>query len=90
MSDITKPISSRDAPQVLKSVYNGIDASLTTSGFLTSKVGNKVTVTITTTSISNDTEVYNFYQNTNVLLYTLTIVYTGTSRTQMLSAERTA
>jgi hypothetical protein len=84
-----KPMSLKDSGQVLKSALNDIDNSLSTSGFLTGKIGRKITQAITTTTITDDTEVFTFLE-TGTVLYALTIVYTDGTRTLMLSAERTA
>lgn len=85
-----KSSSTYSGDQVLRSSYNEVDASLQTSGFLTARVGNKVTSTLSTTSIADDTETFSFYENVSTLLYTIRIIYTDGTREQMLSAERTA
>lgn len=89
MSNITKSLSERDANQVLQSIYNQVDASITTAGFLVGKVGNKIALTISTTTITNDTETYAFTEN-GTALYSLKIIYTDGNRTTLVSAERTA
>ena len=89
-----KPLSHLDYEQTLQSSYNDVNATLGVDGFLTGKVGRKIELTISTTTIANDTEVYNFSEknasNVYVPLYTLTIVYTDGSRAQLSSVERTA
>jgi len=89
MSDTTKPLSERDYQQTLQSSYNGVDGSLQISGFLTGKVGHKVTVAIQTTNVLDDTEVYTFLDGANTL-YELTLIYLNGTRAQLVSAERTA
>lgn len=89
MSHTTKPLSERDANQTLQSAYNEVDATISTSGFLTGKVGHKVSMSITTTTITDDTEVYEF-SNDGTALYTITVIYTDGTRETLLSAERTA
>jgi hypothetical protein len=89
MSETQKPLSDRDYQHTLRASYNNTDKSLSVSGFLTAKVGHKVVLTITTTTITNDTEVYAFTDTGNAL-YTLTIIYTDGTRSNLLSAERTA
>lgn len=89
MAKTLKEQSRLDANQVLKNAFNDVDSSLTTTGFLTGKVGHKVQLVISTTSIANDTETFSFY-DTGVLLYSITIIYTSAVREQMISAERTA
>lgn len=89
----TKQIGKIDAENVLRKAYNIEDASMTVNGFLIGKVGHRVTLTISTTNVANDTEAYSFYDasvSPPTLLYTFTIVYTDATREQMISAERTA
>lgn len=89
MSEINKPLSDRDYSQVIQRVSNDLDASLTISGFVTSKVGNKILQEITTTNVPNDTEIF-IYKSESIVLYELTIIYTDGTREQMISVERTA
>lgn len=89
MSITQKPLSHLDYEQTLQSSYNDVNATLSVDGFLTGKVGRKIELAISTTTIANDTEVYSFSEN-GTALYTLTIVYTDGSRAQLSSVERTA
>jgi hypothetical protein len=89
MVHTTKTLSERDYQQTLRLSFNDVDASLTTNGFLIGKVGRKVEVAITTTTVLDDTAIYTFSEN-GVVLYQYTIIYTNGGRTQMISAERTA
>lgn len=82
-----KPQSNMDAPQTLKLSFNDINATLGVDGFLTGLVGRKITLTLTTTSVNNDTEIYAFFEG-NTPLYSIALVYTDGSRSQMVSAER--
>lgn len=84
MSNTSKGLSERDANQTLRSAYNEIDGSMQISGFLTSKVGAKVTLN----SVS-EVQTISFYDN-GTLLYTLTLTYTDSSQATLVSAERTA
>lgn len=89
MSQTQKIMSDRDFQQTLKLSFNDADASLTTNGFLIAKVGRKVEVDVSGGTVA----VYTFkeLQDGNyVTLYEYTITYTDTTRTQMISAERTA
>lgn len=85
----TKRPSEQDGNQTLQGSYNDVDSTLSVNGFLVGKVGHKVIMTIATTTVPNDTEIFNFYDSAN-LLYTFTIIYTDGSRDVFLSAERTA
>lgn len=84
-----KKSSKKDGMQTLQMAFNDSDASITTSGFLTGKVGHKITLEIITTNVADDTEVYSFFDETN-LLYEIKLVYTGASKSQLISAERIA
>jgi hypothetical protein len=59
------------------------------NGFLAGKVGRKITQTITTTNVPNDTAVYAFSEGATSL-YTYTVIYTDATQSVLLSAERTA
>jgi len=87
MANTTKNFSERDANQTLQHSYNDIDGSLTTAGFLTGKVGRRVTPTISTTSIANDTITYT-YSESGSTLYAIKSVYTDGTRTDLVFAER--
>lgn len=87
MANTTKGLAKMDAEQALKGAINVEDFSLTTSGFLTGKVGRKVDCTISTTTVPNDTETYAFSENGSAL-YSLKIIYTTADRDVLLSAER--
>ena len=89
MSDTTKPLTDLDPLQTLQSSYNDSDSSLNVNGFLVGVVGRRIDLTISTTTIANDTETYAFSELT-VSLYTLQVVYTDGTRTTMKYALRTA
>lgn len=84
-----KPLSHLDYEQTMQSSYNDVNATLSVDGFLTGKVGRKVELAISTTTIANDTETYSFSEN-GTALYALRIIYTDGTRALMISAERTA
>jgi hypothetical protein len=89
VSNTTKGLSERDFQQTLKHSYNDIDGSLTTAGFLTGKVGRKVTQTISTTTVSNDTLTFTFSES-GIDLYAIKVIYSDATYTTLLSAERTS
>jgi hypothetical protein len=89
MSRTTKKGTRKDGMQTLQMAFNDVDASLTTNGFLVGKIGHKVTLTIDTTTVANDTEIYDFYDS-DVLLYQIKLIYTDNTKTQLISAERVA
>lgn len=90
MSQSSKELSERDYQQVLRASFCDTDKSLTTSGFVTSKVGNKITQTITTTTVANDTLLFSYFSDQTTLLYTLKIIFTDATQTTMISTERIA
>lgn len=87
MSITQKPLSHLDYEQTMQSSYNDVNATLSVDGFLTGKVGRKVELAISTTTIVDDTENYSFSEN-GTALYALKIIYTDGSRALMISAER--
>lgn len=91
MATITtvKAPSDLDSTQNIQRSYNDVNATLSVDGFLTGLVGRKVVLTISTTTIANDTETYAFSEN-GVALYSIKIIYTDGTRATMISAERIA
>lgn len=87
MANTTKGLANIEGNQALQGAINLEDFSLTTSGFLTGKVGRKVDMAISTTTVPNDTETYSFSESGSAL-YSLRIIYTTGTRDVMLSAER--
>lgn len=87
MAKTTKSLSERDANQTLQSAFNDVDSSITTAGFLVGKVGHKVTLTISTTTVSNDTQTYLFLDGATSL-YSLRLIFTDSSYATLISAER--
>lgn len=89
MSITIKPPSDLDSSQNTQHAFNDVNSSHTVDGFLTGLVGRRVDLTIATTNVTADTENYSFSE-LGVALYTLQIVYTDGTRTQLLFAQRTA
>jgi hypothetical protein len=85
MSKIDKPIAKIDSQQVLKEVYNDNEESLAVSSFIDSKIGAR----IVKTNVNATTETYSFYDGA-VLLKTIQIVYTDSTKADLASVERTA
>ena len=87
MSDTRKPFSDFDQTQILQKVYNPSEGVLAVGSFLTAQVGNSVQWN----SLSSSSEAYSFYENNGAnLLYTLTIIYTDSTKNQIQSVTRTA
>ena len=89
MSITTKQPTKLDYEQSIQEAYNDVNATLSVDGFLTGKVGHKVSLALAMTTIPDDTEIYTFEDN-GTILYQITIIYTDNSRSLMVSAERTA
>ncbi len=89
MANTSKKASQKDADNTLRAAYNDSDASIAVSSFLAGKVGRKVALAISTTSIADDTETYTFTESGSTL-YVLALVYTDGSRETLLTAERTS
>lgn len=85
MNKTTKEMSKQDADQTLKYAFSDETATLSTGGFIDSKVGHKVEA-IPFDAVSTD---YNFYNGTT-LLKTIRITYTDSTQDTFLSAERIA
>ncbi len=89
MANTTKQMSEKDFQQVLRGAFNDVDKTVSTNGFLVGKVGHRVTSTISTTNVANDTETYEFF-DVSTSLYQIRVIYTDGGRTDLLSAERIA
>lgn len=87
MSETSKRLSNRDSNQTLQASFNDVDKSITTTGFLTGKVGHKITQTISTTNVANDTATFEYLDDGNSL-YSVKVIYTDGTRSDILSAER--
>lgn len=85
-----KKLSLKDADQTLRSSYNEINDTVSVDSFIVGFVGRRVTQTISTTTIADDTATFDFFQNSTELLYTIRVIYTDGTREELLEAERTA
>lgn len=88
-TDTQKKFSQRDADQTLQASFNDVDSTITVNGFLVSVVGRRVDVTISTTTNPGDTQNFAFSEN-GIALYTLKVVFTDNTYSQLLFAERVA
>jgi hypothetical protein len=70
---------------IAREIYNNTDKSITTSSFISAKVGNKITLAQPNTV----TDIYSFFEGVT-LLYSLTIIYTDPTKAVLVSVERTA
>lgn len=88
MARTNKPLSDQDPQQTLQYAFNDVDATLTTNGFLVGEVGRKITLTVSTTTVANDTYTYSFYDPLSVLLYQIQLIYTDATQATLISATR--
>ena len=89
MAISSKRPSALDGFQTLKQSFIDNISTLSVDGFVTSKVGHRIERSVETTTITNDTEVFQYFDE-NILICELTIIYTDGSREELLSVERTA
>lgn len=89
MAETTKRLSDRDGMQVLQAACDDSTKTIAVSGFVNTKVGHKITLSISTTSVANDTETFSYYDGAT-LLSTIVNVYTDGTRTVLVSSERTS
>lgn len=89
MSGTTKKASNLSAENVLRSAHVQETGTISINGFVSAKVGHRITLALTTTSVANDTELYTYFDLTTQIMQ-LRVVYTDGSRGTLLSVERTA
>lgn len=87
MANTSKSPSNQDGMTAIKLAFNDVDGTLSTGGFLTGKVGHKIELAISTTTVADDTETFT-YKDNGTTLYAIKIIYTDGSRSTMLSSER--
>ncbi len=87
MANTSKSLSERDPGQTQQSTYNQETATTSVDGFLAGKVGHKITISITTTNVANDSELIT-YSDSGSTLMVIKNVYTDGTRQVLISAER--
>ncbi len=85
--DTSKSPSIQDGLSVLRHAFNEVDATISVNSFLVGKVGHKIELALSTTTITDDTETFTYKDGSNTL-YAIKIIYTDGNRDTMLSAER--
>lgn len=85
MSNLKKSPSIINQQNIMRDVYNENDKSLAISSFIDSKIGNK----ILKVDIDSVTEQYSYYDGV-VLLKTIQIIYTSSTKENLVSVERIA
>jgi len=89
MANTSKTLSALDESSAIRQSHNTSLGTLAVDGFVASKIGHKVTSTLSTTTITNDTETFDYYDGAT-LICTIVTIYTDGNRTQLVSVERTA
>ena len=74
---------------VLRSAHVDETASLSINGYVSAKVGRRIELSLATTNVLNDTEVYTYLED-GVQIMVLEVVYTDAGRETLVSVERTA
>lgn len=87
MANSKKVLSPRDSGQTLQASFNEEDNSFTTGGFITVKVGHKIEKVVSTTTVTDDTEEYSYFDE-EILIYKVRVIYTDGTRSDFLSTER--
>lgn len=82
-----KVMTQKDADQAIRHSFIDDNGTLSVDGFLSGKVGRRVDLAISTTTVSGDTATFSFSENGNPIL-AIQIVYTDGTQTQMLYAVR--
>ena len=85
MANLVKDRTKLDSAQTQEFAFNDSDKSLTTSTFISSKVGNKIERATVSASVDD----YSYFDGTN-LLYTLRVTYTSSAKDEVNSVERIA
>jgi hypothetical protein len=82
-------MTEKDADQATRISYNDANTTLGVDGFLTGLVGRRVTLVVSTTTVSGDTTTFNFSENFGSSpLYSIQLIYTDGSQTTLISATR--
>lgn len=89
MSVSKKRQSKQSAENVLRSSFVDESKSLSINGFVTAKVGHRITLDIQTTNVVNDTELFSYYDGTDLIMQ-IRVIYTNGAREIILSVERIA
>lgn len=87
MAKTQKQFSERDFQQVIRAIFNDEASTISIDGFIVGKVGRKITRTLSTTTITDDTETFDYLED-GVSLFQLKVIYTDGAREDLLSVER--
>jgi len=85
MSVTSKPLSSADGDQVLRGIHNPDSGAIAVEGWVTGKVGRKITITAFSATV-DDIE---FLEGSTSLM-TMRVTYDDAAHTNVTEVERTA
>lgn len=85
MSNVTRKEQNFDGERALRGAFNPEGRTLGVDGFIVGKVGHKIEVAYPTAT----TETYTYYDET-LLLCTIQVTYTDSTKENLSSVERTA
>ena len=85
----TKKPSKLDANQTLQGAFNDNTSLLSVDGFVTAKINHRIVRSLSTTTLTNDTEIFTYFDGATQLLQ-LSLVYTDDTLETFISVERTA
>lgn len=89
MAKTQKEFSERDFQQVLRAAFSDEASTIAVDGFIVGKVGRKITRAVSTTTVANDTETFD-YSEDGLSLFQIKVVYTDGTREDLISVERVA
>lgn len=89
MTFTKKEASPNSTESIFRLAFNDNLSSLSVGGFIASKVGHRITLQIQTTNVADDTELYSYYDGSNLLLQ-IKVIYTNSTREILSSVERVA
>jgi hypothetical protein len=84
LAETSKQLSNLNSDGAHRAIYNQEDHSITTSSFITAKAGHKISFVETSSTVQD----ISYYDGT-VLLYTIRIIYSNSTRDAIVSVERT-
>lgn len=82
-----KLMSPKDADQATRVAFIDDNGTISVDGFLAGKVGRRVDVAVSTTTVAGDTATFSFSESGNPIL-ALQLVYTDGTQAQLLYAVR--
>ena len=89
MALTTKPPTKLDYEQAIQGSFNDMNSTLSVDGFIVGKVGHRIVKT-NPSSVAEDYSFYDKVNGSDVLLYTIRVTYTDSTKQDLSSVERIA